>query len=168
MSLQAQHVHHGRTKIVTDNRPRTYVDASYSYGSFNTHRSNLALGWTSKRGFMLRFNAYQNYSDNDYKVKTQWTDLATSDILDLGNNRLAMTLYYSTCDSAAVVFTDYSFSTISDPAFDARIGGIYGAWRSARYSMGGVADDGTAYVFCGTSSNDSKVGALRIKSSDTS
>lgn len=27
---------------------------------------------------MLRLNAYQNYSDNDYKVKTQWTDLTTN------------------------------------------------------------------------------------------
>ena len=70
----------GVINIVTDHSPRTYIDASYSYGSFNTHRSNLALGWTSKQGFMIRFNAYQNYSDNDYKVKTQWTDLSTSTI----------------------------------------------------------------------------------------
>ena len=70
----------GVINIVTDHSPRTYVDASYSYGSFNTHRSNIALGWTGKRGFMVRFNAYQNYSDNDYKVKTQWTDLTNSTI----------------------------------------------------------------------------------------
>lgn len=91
-----------------------------------------------------------------------------SDILDLGNNRLAITLYYSNRDSAAVVFSDYSFSTVSAPVFDSRIGGIYGAWRSARYAMGGVADDGTAYVFCGTSADGSKVGALRIKKGATS
>lgn len=70
----------GVINIVTDHSPRTYVDASYSYGSFNTHRSNIALGWTGKRGFVVRFNAYQNYSDNDYKVKTQWTDLTNSTI----------------------------------------------------------------------------------------
>lgn len=70
----------GVINIVTDHSPRTYVDASYSYGSFNTHRSNIALGWTGKRGFVVRFNAYQNYSDNDYKVKTQWTDLSNSTI----------------------------------------------------------------------------------------
>lgn len=68
----------GAINIVTDNSPATYIDASYSYGSFNTHRSNLALGWTSKSGWLLRLNAYQNYSDNDYKVKTQWTDLTTN------------------------------------------------------------------------------------------
>lgn len=70
----------GVINIVTNHSPRTYIDAGYSYGSFNTHRSNIALGWTGKRGFMFRFNAYQNYSDNDYKVKTQWTDLSTSTI----------------------------------------------------------------------------------------
>lgn len=70
----------GVINIVTDHTPRTYVDASYSYGSFNTHRGNVALGWTGKNGLMVRFNAYQNYSDNNYKVKTQWTDLQTSTI----------------------------------------------------------------------------------------
>lgn len=68
----------GAINIVTDNSPSTYIDASYSYGSFNTHRSNLALGWTGKNGVILRLNAYQNYSDNDYKVKTQWMDINTN------------------------------------------------------------------------------------------
>ncbi len=68
----------GAINIVTDHSPHTYVDVSYSYGSFNTHRSNLSLGWTSKQGLTLKLNAYQNYSDNDYKVKTQWTDLQTN------------------------------------------------------------------------------------------
>ncbi len=68
----------GAINIVSDHSPHTYMDVSYSYGSFNTHRSNLALGWTGKQGLTLRLNAYQNYSDNDYKVKTQWTDLQTN------------------------------------------------------------------------------------------
>lgn len=68
----------GAINIVTDHSPHTYVDASYSYGSFNTHRSNLSFGWTGRSGITLRLNAYQNYSDNDYKVKTQWTDLETN------------------------------------------------------------------------------------------
>lgn len=68
----------GVINIVTDHSPHTYVDASYSYGSFNTHRSNLSLGWTGRSGLTLRLNAYQNYSDNDYRVKTQWTDLQTN------------------------------------------------------------------------------------------
>ncbi|MGI6222765.1 MAG: TonB-dependent receptor domain-containing protein [Prevotella sp.] len=68
----------GAVNIVTDHSPHTYIDASYSYGSFNTHRSNLSLGWTGDKGWTVRLIAYQNYSDNDYKVKTQWTNLATN------------------------------------------------------------------------------------------
>ena len=68
----------GAINIVTDHSPHTYIDASYSYGSFNTHRSNLSLGLSGKSGLTFRLNAYQNYSDNDYKVKTQWTNLSTN------------------------------------------------------------------------------------------
>lgn len=68
----------GAINIVTDKSRRTFVDASYSYGSFNTHRSNVNMGFTSKKGWTFSITAYQNYSDNDYKVKTQYTDLSTS------------------------------------------------------------------------------------------
>ena len=60
----------GAINIVTNDAANTYLDASYSYGSFNTHKSNLSFGYTGKRGFTAQVNAYQNYSDNDYKVKT--------------------------------------------------------------------------------------------------
>lgn len=68
----------GVINIVSDRTPRTYVDVSYSYGSFNTHRTNISVGLFRSNGLSLRLNAYQNYSDNDYKVKTQWTDLKTN------------------------------------------------------------------------------------------
>lgn len=58
----------GAVNIVTGNRHRNYVDASYSYGSFNTHRSVLNAAMTSKDGFTLQFNAFQNYSDNNFKT----------------------------------------------------------------------------------------------------
>ena len=58
----------GAINIVTDNRRRTRVNASYSFGSFNTHKSNVYAEWTSNKGFHISLNAYQNYSDNDYKV----------------------------------------------------------------------------------------------------
>lgn len=70
----------GAINIVTDKRRRRFIDASYSYGSFNTHRSNLSIGGTFDNGLTLSLTAYQNYSDNDYKVKTQYTDLETSQI----------------------------------------------------------------------------------------
>ncbi len=68
----------GAVNIVTDKSRRTFIDASYSYGPFNTHRSNVNLGFASKKGFTASLTAYQNYSDNDYKIKTRYTDLTTS------------------------------------------------------------------------------------------
>lgn len=58
----------GAINIVTNQSANTYVDASYSYGSFNTHKTNLNVGYTSKSGFTVQANVFQNYSDNDYKV----------------------------------------------------------------------------------------------------
>lgn len=59
----------GVINIVTDKRRRKrFADASYSYGSFNTHRSNLRFGQTTKGGFLYEIDAFQNYSDNDYRI----------------------------------------------------------------------------------------------------
>jgi outer membrane receptor protein involved in Fe transport len=60
----------GAINIVTRQSRNTYLDVSYSYGSFNTHKSNVSFGHTANSGFTVQLNAYQNYSDNSYKVKT--------------------------------------------------------------------------------------------------
>lgn len=46
------------------------LDASYSYGSFNTHKSYFNFGQTLDNGFTYELSAFQNYSDNNYKVDT--------------------------------------------------------------------------------------------------
>ncbi|GAA5029791.1 TonB-dependent receptor [Marivirga lumbricoides] len=59
----------GAVNIVTNQDIGTYLDASYTFGSFNTHRSALSGGYTNdKTGFTVRANLFQNYSDNSYKV----------------------------------------------------------------------------------------------------
>lgn len=68
----------GAINIVTRQTRNTYFDASYAFGSFNTHKSNVSFGHTSKNGFTLQLNAYQNYSDNSYKIKTHLLDLSTN------------------------------------------------------------------------------------------
>lgn len=68
----------GAINIVTKNTANTYIDASYSYGSFNTHKSNLSFGNTTSSGYIFQLNAYQNYSDNSYKIKTNLLDLETN------------------------------------------------------------------------------------------
>lgn len=67
----------GAVNIVTNNKPRTYVDASYSFGSFNTHRSAVNAGYTAKSGFTTEVNLFQNYSDNNYWVNVETADLNT-------------------------------------------------------------------------------------------
>lgn len=69
----------GAVNIVTGNRQRNYVDASYSYGSFNTHRSAVNAGVTTKSGFTFQVNAFQNYSDNNYWVTVDVADINTGE-----------------------------------------------------------------------------------------
>ena len=72
----------GAINIVTDRSRRTRVDASYSFGSFNTHKSNVYAEWTSPQGVYLSLNAYQNYSDNDYRVDIDhYTDFNTNSVI---------------------------------------------------------------------------------------
>lgn len=59
----------GVINIVTEKQPRRwFADASHSYGSFNTHKSYVHFGQAFKNGFTYEVNAFQNYSDNDYRV----------------------------------------------------------------------------------------------------
>ncbi|GAB3420738.1 TonB-dependent receptor [Niabella aquatica] len=67
----------GAVNIVTNQGMRNYLDVSYSYGSFNTHRSYINAGYTARNGFTVRLNAFQNYSDNNYKVTVDAADIHT-------------------------------------------------------------------------------------------
>lgn len=59
----------GVVNIVTNKSLRKwFMDASYSYGSYNTHKSYVNFGQTLKNGLTYEVNAFQNYSDNDYYI----------------------------------------------------------------------------------------------------
>lgn len=61
----------GVINVVTKKkRRRWFADASYSYGSFNTHKAYVNFGQTLRNGFTYEVNAFRNYSDNSYKVNT--------------------------------------------------------------------------------------------------
>lgn len=61
----------GVINIVTKQDVRKwYAEASYSYGSFNTHRSYANFDNTWKNGFKVELSAFQNYSDNNYWIDT--------------------------------------------------------------------------------------------------
>ncbi len=71
----------GVINIVTAKRQRSwFVDASYSYGSFNTHKSYINFGQTFSNGFKYEINAFQNYSDNDYWIDTPVENFETGSI----------------------------------------------------------------------------------------
>lgn len=55
---------------------RDYVDLTYQYGSFNTHRSTAILKkWLDAPGILLGCSGFLNYSDNNY-----WMDVPEQDI----------------------------------------------------------------------------------------
>src|SRR5699024_899943 len=69
----------GAVNIVTDRYQQTHVDVSYSYGSFNTHRSTINAVYVSESGFTAQINAFQNYSDNNYDVEVDVADINTGE-----------------------------------------------------------------------------------------
>ncbi|SHK70832.1 Outer membrane receptor proteins, mostly Fe transport [Reichenbachiella agariperforans] len=59
----------GAVNIVTNTYEKSHLDVSYSYGSFNTHRTIVnAIYVAPESGFTVQLNAFQNYSDNNYKM----------------------------------------------------------------------------------------------------
>lgn len=71
----------GVINIVTKkNKNKWFMDASYSYGSFNTHKSYANFGQTFENGLTYEINAFQNYSDNNYHVDTPVKDFETGGI----------------------------------------------------------------------------------------
>lgn len=79
----------GVINIVTRRRPfQWYADASYSYGSFNTHRTTVRFGQNLKHGWMYDVSFNQNYSDNDYKVKTFVTQFLDNGFEQTDRNKI--------------------------------------------------------------------------------
>jgi len=67
----------GAVNLVTRDNPQ-FLDVSYVYGSFNTHKASVVGAYTDKKsGFTLRANTFFNYSDNNYKVDVAPVNLST-------------------------------------------------------------------------------------------
>ena len=66
--------------ITKKNRNKWFLDAYYSYGSFNTHKSYVNFGQTFRSGLTYEINVFQNYSDNNYYVDTPVKDFTTGAI----------------------------------------------------------------------------------------
>jgi len=64
----------GAVNIVTNRSINRFVDASYSFGSFNTHKLSINTRFTSKKGLIANILAFGNYSDNNFKVTARIPD----------------------------------------------------------------------------------------------
>lgn len=64
----------GAVNIVTNRSVNRFVDASYSIGSFNTHKFSLNTRFTSKKGLVANILAFGNYSDNSFEVDARIPD----------------------------------------------------------------------------------------------
>ena len=79
----------GVVNIVTNkSHRRWFADASYSFGSFNTHRTTINAGQSFENGLMWEVNAFQNYSDNNYEVDAAVEDFETGRIDKLKRERV--------------------------------------------------------------------------------
>ncbi|MGL5274592.1 Outer membrane receptor proteins, mostly Fe transport [Myroides marinus] len=67
----------GVVNIITNKSKETKLDASFTTGSFNTYKSHLNVSKSFDNGIVAQLNAFQNYSDNNYKVLVPIVDLNT-------------------------------------------------------------------------------------------
>lgn len=69
----------GVINIVTRRKPVNgwSLEASYTGGSFGTHKSHFAWTQSFKSGLFYELNAFQNHSKNNYKVHVAVRDFAT-------------------------------------------------------------------------------------------
>ena len=58
----------GAINIITQNRQRSFADASYTTGSFNTHKLSLNTQVSGTTGMFARFSSFLNHSDNNYRM----------------------------------------------------------------------------------------------------
>ena len=59
----------GAINVVTNRRKSNYLDVSYGYGSFETHKADLNAQYVLKNGLTLRPTLGVNYSKNNYTMK---------------------------------------------------------------------------------------------------
>ncbi|MBV7441207.1 TonB-dependent receptor [Weeksellaceae bacterium TAE3-ERU29] len=59
----------GAINIITNQKKSSFLDVSYSFGSFNTHKFTLNSKYRFKKsGFTAKLSTVYNYSDNDYTM----------------------------------------------------------------------------------------------------
>lgn len=64
----------GAVNLVTRSHQKTYLNASYEIASFNTHIGQVTAYQQFGNSYFAGFDAFYNYSDNDYQADVQVVD----------------------------------------------------------------------------------------------
>ncbi|MGD1839528.1 MAG: TonB-dependent receptor domain-containing protein [Thermonemataceae bacterium] len=60
----------GAVNILTGYRQQTFLDASYTFGSFNTHRASINGQYANtEKGYFFKISSFFNHSDNNYLMR---------------------------------------------------------------------------------------------------
>lgn len=142
--------------VYLDNFGNTGTFGSYSYAA---QISNPVVVVVDKTG------TGKTVTLDPEKYAIDGTNPSVTNIVDMGDNRVAMVWNYANRDSAVVAIADYDLN-VQKVLYSSEIGRSMGQMRSVRYTQSGADDEGNVYIFSG-SSTDGKVGALRIKKGTT-
>ncbi|MGS2737865.1 TonB-dependent receptor domain-containing protein [Sinomicrobium sp. M5D2P17] len=130
----------GAVNIITNTYDKSHLDASYSYGSFNTHRSMVNAVYVAKSGFIAQINAFQNYSDNNYKMDVEASDLNTGEYYPMRTVRRFHDKYHNEMLIANVGVVNKPYadrlllgvtvgSSYREIQTGARVESVFGAWH---------------------------------------
>ncbi|MBU3025865.1 TonB-dependent receptor [Zobellia galactanivorans] len=102
----------GAINIVLHEGAKNNLNASVSYGSFNTLQTNLNGAYRfDKSGFTIKASAFHNYSDNDYKISGRTiVDIAPNGVETPIVARRFYDAYRSTGGMAQVGFTNVEWA----------------------------------------------------------
>ena len=64
----------GAVNVVTRQQLNNYIDASYSIGSFNTHKAAINTWRSIGSNYFIQAGAFFNYTDNDYTITADVPD----------------------------------------------------------------------------------------------
>ncbi len=99
----------GAINVVLKREVNNHLNASLSYGSFNTTQANLNGMYSPKNSkFYLRASGFYNYSDNDYEV---WGDLVYN-ILPNGRQDYIKTKRHNDAYRSTGIVTEVGFKNV--------------------------------------------------------
>ncbi len=146
----------GAVNLIT-RKTANYLDVSYSFGSYNTHKASVNGGFTDlKTGFTARLNTFFNYSDNDYKVFVPIINLTTG---EKGENRWVKRFH----DGYTSMGMRFETGLVNKPFADYLLAGLILSGNDKDIQNGVVMD---LVYGARTSRSESMIPSLRYKKSN--